>query len=1131
MAESAADPTASENAGKEREELLAASVSSSLAEHFREQGNAAMANHDYKAALVAYQRGIDTLTTHGKETNAEELLLVALYSNLALTFLRSQEYEQSIQASSVVIETYKQQNAKIYYRRACAREGRGIEILQDSSRIGGDCVAKSQQLLQHALEDLRQAQEILRKTTGAGANTKIGNNRAHMMVQETRRAMERIHVRLHDLEELENSFESEPDSSSLRPSPPDQRRIVQQLLEKQLSLQQPGEAFFLLEWNWYQQWCQYTKSHKMMADLLPKWKDGADAPSEKQIEGSATSTTGPPGPIDNSQLLLVDSNDNAPTLHLLFYKQWYKQFADVADQDIGDGDDKVSQPASESTINNETTSPRLTIRSSILRPNLVRGYHYEVMPREIYAALREWYGEVTSSICRRSTCDRKEPQLIRVPMYPLLKDFTSNNARTLKSTATVVCCACQVQLQGSRRCGKCLAVAYCNRQCQASHWEFHKLECRPINNREEEEKKNDKDHLILASSTRLEQNHHVGLKNIGNTCFMNSVLQCLVQTTPLTRHFLSNAYQEDLNQDNPLGTGGDLADAYGRVVKEMRMRSQPIRGTVVVTPLALKRSVARFAPRFAGQQQHDAQEFLAYLMDGLHEDLNRIQKAPYVELPTVTEKDNMEIAGARAWDTHRKRNNSLVQDCFYGQFKSTCVCPKCEQVSVSFDAFNHVSLELPQENNVRLSMYSLLFFPAPQDGQSCDQPTRFGFELYPTQPIAELKQSLAELVDVQASRIVLCVVANHAIQEMLDEKQPVGNIRTSSFIAAYEMDPFDSDCFHVVTGHVKKTESGLDTFERYMDNFGFPFMASFPTSFSCRQTVEFLYNRLMYMMADDDRERCQFRVHAGGIAGAPLKVFPLSSQAENEDNESLTDIIPIDSDAELIEYLGKDSVQQFVHIWIEWTFEKQNDDAEHSDNDFGPLVNCRFLAFETHSSFVDVAKRQNSTSASNKSGLTLDECFESFQRPERLDEHNMWYCSNCKEHVRALKTMQLWKLPNILVVHFKRFEYKHMFRRDKLDTLVSFPLEGLAMDKHCAPVRQSSLIDGSIPADYDLFGVVNHFGRMGFGHYTAFTRHFDEHELGDWALCDDSTVHTVDVAESIVTQAAYVLFYRRRVFG
>lgn len=82
--------------------------------------------------------------------------------------------------------------------------------------------------------------------------------------------------------------------------------------------------------------------------------------------------------------------------------------------------------------------------------------------------------------------------------------------------------------------------------------------------------------------------------------------------------------------------------------------------------------------------QHDSQELLAFLLDGLHEDLNRVLKKPFVERLEWKDgggkKEFWELAKG-SWEGYKKRNDSVIVDLFQGQYRSTLVCPECEKVS------------------------------------------------------------------------------------------------------------------------------------------------------------------------------------------------------------------------------------------------------------------------------------------------------------------------------------------------------------------------------------------------------------------------------------------------------------------
>lgn len=184
-----------------------------------------------------------------------------------------------------------------------------------------------------------------------------------------------------------------------------------------------------------------------------------------------------------------------------------------------------------------------------------------------------------------------------------------------------------------------------------------------------------------------------GLRNLGNTCYMNAAVQCLSHTTALTEHLLSGVYEEEINTRNPLGSGGDLARAYSSLLHQLWQRPSKSGRYGSVAPKAFKKKISRFASQFGGYDQHDAQEFLAYLLDGLHEDLNRVKDKPYVEIKDSDGRSDETVA-AESWFSHLKRNKSVIVDLFQGQLKSTLQCRVCSFTNIKFDPFMYLTLPI-----------------------------------------------------------------------------------------------------------------------------------------------------------------------------------------------------------------------------------------------------------------------------------------------------------------------------------------------------------------------------------------------------------------------------------------------------
>lgn len=173
-----------------------------------------------------------------------------------------------------------------------------------------------------------------------------------------------------------------------------------------------------------------------------------------------------------------------------------------------------------------------------------------------------------------------------------------------------------------------------------------------------------------------------GLRNLGNTCFMNSTIQCLSGTVSLARYFLDGSYRHALNRDNSLGTRGVVTESFAKLIRTMWQSQLPH-----YSPADFREAICQFAPQFRGNEQHDSQEFLAFLMDAIHEDLNAARQRGMKPPPPLTKAEEEAeerlpeaVQSRRAWERYVKANSSIVVRDFQGQFGSMLQCMTCATV-------------------------------------------------------------------------------------------------------------------------------------------------------------------------------------------------------------------------------------------------------------------------------------------------------------------------------------------------------------------------------------------------------------------------------------------------------------------
>lgn len=174
-----------------------------------------------------------------------------------------------------------------------------------------------------------------------------------------------------------------------------------------------------------------------------------------------------------------------------------------------------------------------------------------------------------------------------------------------------------------------------------------------------------------------------GLRNLGNTCYMNSILQCIAHCPGLNSTLC----------DTEASSRSGLALGAGKVLREMRESAD----FAVVSPVGVKAAIGKLVPAFLGSGQQDAQEFLRYLLDRLSQDFNRSRsKAPYKELPTGS---NYTQIAAEWYAYSQKRENSIITDYFRGQMLTLISSCKGRCKTVACDTFLDLSVPIPVQNS------------------------------------------------------------------------------------------------------------------------------------------------------------------------------------------------------------------------------------------------------------------------------------------------------------------------------------------------------------------------------------------------------------------------------------------------
>ncbi len=192
----------------------------------------------------------------------------------------------------------------------------------------------------------------------------------------------------------------------------------------------------------------------------------------------------------------------------------------------------------------------------------------------------------------------------------------------------------------------------------------------------------------------------IGLNNRGNTCFMNTTIQCLSQVIPLTDYILENRFMGPLSQEwkkkeipAKFAKEFDVTKTYVQLIKMM----WSVRDRDSLDPKSFHMAFQKFNDRFEGYHQQDAEEALTVIMDSIHETLCYPVDIA-ISGKEESEMDRMMLESYRKWKEINEKRYSVMRDIFTGQFVSQIICKEMEDKNVvlsrTYENFDRIHLPI-----------------------------------------------------------------------------------------------------------------------------------------------------------------------------------------------------------------------------------------------------------------------------------------------------------------------------------------------------------------------------------------------------------------------------------------------------
>ena len=650
----------------------------------------------------------------------------------------------------------------------------------------------------------------------------------------------------------------------------------------------------------------------------------------------------------------------------------------------------------------------------------------------------------------------------------------------------------------------------------------------------------------------------VGLHNLGNTCYLNSSLQCLSNTEDLTKYFLNGDFSKEINNANSSGSKGLISKAYFNLINLMWRGKY-----AVISPNDFRLTFARKEDYFYNNEQHDSQEFLLSLLNNLNDELNRVTNKQYMELKEKQENETDEEASQRYWDYQKSRENSIIVDLFQGQYKSSITCFACQYQSVTFDTYMNLQLPIPSKK-----MQSQIKFLL--SNGDC---IKLSIKLDDNTEIKDvIKRALIYLDNKKYLEYFLNEKIKNNIFNFNNSKVPeyllYNNIIVAEFSSDLKLTNIYNTCYtniinnindYVICDYEEVNKKGK---EKNNNNKNIEFIPRDREKISNiyeknknREIVLFeknmnfkdedTINIFIYPIAD---------IETKGFLGAKIETnslsYPILLTLNKNDTFKKLNIFIEQKLSKIIKKTEKNKqiLMCYPHFSDNWlNFKKMNSICPicgdiYSKNIKYCLLSKKFNFDNKIKELIDLVEVKNNLIIfagsqsynlesqlykgikllkSKKEGeikkdLTIYDSLELFKKEEILDGDEKWYCSKCGKHQKAIKKMEIYRTPYYLIVQLKRFKQRGALMRsflgNKNETYIDYKEILNLSDFVSGPDKKESI--------YLLYGVVIHKKLLNGGHYISICKND-----GEWVLYNDNKFGFYD---NPINKDAYLLFYKRK---